>query len=51
MQLNIAYPAFGAMKVFEVEDPIKFAHLYGLRMGAEIEGDKLGEEFKGYVFR
>jgi small subunit ribosomal protein S6e len=39
------------MKVYDIDDEKKLAHVYGLRMGQEIEGDVLGDEFKGYVFR
>jgi ribosomal protein S6E (S10) len=51
LQLNIANPGAAAMKVYEVDDEKKLANLYGMRMGQEIEGDVLGDEFKGYVFR
>lgn len=27
------------------------AHFYSLRVGAEIAGDFLGEEYKGYIFK
>lgn len=39
------------MKVYDIDDEKKLAHVYGMRMGQEIEGDVLGEQFKGYVFR
>lgn len=51
MKLNIANPGAAAMKVYDIDDEKKLANLYGMRMGQEIEGDVLGDEFKGYVFR
>lgn len=51
MQFNIANPSAAAMKVYDIDDEKKLAHVYGLRMGQEIEGDVLGDEFKGFVFR
>lgn len=51
MKLNIANAAAAAMKVYEIDDEKKLAHLYGKRMGQEIEGDVLGDEFKGYIFK
>jgi small subunit ribosomal protein S6e len=51
MQFNIANPSTGAMKVWDVDDEKKLANFYDRRMGHEIEGDVLGDEFKGYVFR
>lgn len=38
------------MKVYEVDDEKKLANVYGLRMGQEIEGEKISDEFKGYIF-
>lgn len=51
LQFNIANPSAGAMKVYDIDDEKKLVHVYGLRMGQELEGEKLGEEFSGYVFR
>lgn len=51
MKLNIANPSTGTMKTFEIDDEKKLAHVYDKRMGQEIEGDVLGDEFKGYLFR
>lgn len=51
MKFNIANTAGGAMKVYDFDDEKKLAHVYGLRMGQELEGEKLSDEFKGYVFR
>jgi ribosomal protein S6E (S10) len=37
--------------MIEIEDEKKLRCLFDQRMGAELEGEGLGEEFKGYVFR
>ena len=50
-QLNIANPNTGAMKIVEVDDEKKLVQLYEKRMAQEVEGDFLGDDFKGYVFR
>lgn len=39
------------MKVFDIDDEKKLAGVYDKRMGHEIDGETLGEEFKGYIFR
>merc|ERR1719456_254829 len=51
MKLNISNPAAGLQKVIEIDDDKKLLPFYDKRMGAEITGDTLGEEFKGYIFR
>lgn len=51
MKLNIAYPATGCQKVIEVDDENKLRAFYDKRMSTEVEGDILGDEFKGYVFK
>jgi len=51
MKLNIAYPATGCQKVFEVEDDKKLRIFYEKRMAQEVEADPLGPEWKGYVLR
>lgn len=51
MKLNIANPACGLQKMVEIDDEKKLLPFFERRMGAEVPGDSLGEEFKGYIFR
>eukprot|EP00697_Spironema_sp_BW2_P012964 gnl/Spiro4/29684_TR14567_c0_g1_i1.p1 gnl/Spiro4/29684_TR14567_c0_g1~~gnl/Spiro4/29684_TR14567_c0_g1_i1.p1 ORF type:complete len:267 (+),score=125.39 gnl/Spiro4/29684_TR14567_c0_g1_i1:60-860(+) len=51
MKLNIAYPSTGCQKVIEVDDENKLRSFYDKKMSTEVEGDVLGDEFKGYVFK
>mmetsp|Transcript_58975 Transcript_58975/g.192372 ORF Transcript_58975/g.192372 Transcript_58975/m.192372 type:complete len:234 (+) Transcript_58975:84-785(+) len=51
MKLNIANPAGGLQKVFEIDDDKKLLPFYDKRMSSEVSGDSLGDEFKGYIFR
>merc|ERR1712230_12362 len=51
MKLNIANPSTGAQKVIEVDDERKLRNFYDQRISNEVDGDVLGEEFKGYIFR
>jgi small subunit ribosomal protein S6e len=51
MKLNIAYPVTGQQKCIEIDDDKKLLPFFDRRISAEVPGDSLGEEFKGYVFR
>jgi len=51
MKLNIANPTTGAQQIVEMDDERKLRVFYEKRMSQEIEGDNLGEEYKGYVFK
>merc|ERR1719386_359906 len=51
MKLNIANPATGVQKVVEIEDDKKLMPFFDKRMWAEVPGDSLGDEYKGYIFR
>ncbi|KAH7122225.1 ribosomal protein S6e-domain-containing protein [Dendryphion nanum] len=51
MKLNISYPANGTQKLIEVEDERKLRVFVDRRMGQEVPGDSVGDEFKGYIFR
>jgi len=49
--LNISYPPTGSQKAIEVEEEKKLRAFYDRRMSQEVEGDVLGDEYKGYVFK
>jgi len=51
MKLNISCPSTGGQKPLAIDDEKKLSVFYGRRMGQEISGDGLGDEFKGYVFK
>jgi len=51
MKFNIAYPQAGTQKVIEVDDERKLRAFYDKRISHEVEGDVLGDDFKGYVFK
>jgi len=51
MKLNIAYPATGCQKLIEVDDERKLRAFYDKRISAEVEGEALGPDFNGYVFK
>merc|ERR1712055_1068400 len=51
MKLNVAYPATGCQKLFDIEDEKRMRFFYEKRMGAEVDADPLGDEWKGYIFR
>jgi len=51
MKLNISYPVTGGQKMIEIEDEKKLRALYDKRISHEVEGENIGDEFKGYIFR
>jgi len=51
MKLNIANPATGQQKTFEIDDDRRVRIFYEKRMSQEVAADALGDEFKGYVLR
>jgi len=46
LQINVAYPATGSQKCFEIDDDLKLRHFYEKRMAQETEADSLGDEWK-----
>jgi len=51
MKLNISYPANGSQKMVEIDDERRLRVFMEKRMGAEVSGDSVGDEFKGYIFK
>merc|ERR1719313_2385487 len=51
MKLNISCPETGQQKCIVVEEDKKLLPFFDKRMAAEVAGDSLGDEFKGYIFR
>jgi len=51
MKLNVANPATGQQKVFDLDDERRFRIFYDKRMSQEVPVDALGDEWKGYVLR
>ncbi|EMD69198.1 hypothetical protein COCSADRAFT_186166 [Bipolaris sorokiniana ND90Pr] len=51
MKLNISYPNNGTQKLIEIDDERKLRVFMDRRMGHEVPGDSVGDEFKGYIFR
>ncbi|KAK1913408.1 hypothetical protein P3342_005344 [Pyrenophora teres f. teres] len=51
MKLNISYPNNGTQKMIEVDDERKLRVFMDRRMGHEVPGDSIGDEFKGYIMR
>jgi small subunit ribosomal protein S6e len=51
MKLNLANPATGAQKLVEVDDEKRLRAFYDKRLAQEVDGEHIGDEFKGYVFK
>jgi len=51
MKLNIANPATGCQKIFDVEEERKLQVFYDKRMSNEVQADSIGDEWKGYVLK
>jgi small subunit ribosomal protein S6e len=51
MKLNIAFPANGSQKLIEVDEERRLRIFMDKRMGAEVPGESLGDEWKGYILR
>eukprot|EP00501_MAST-03F_sp_TOSAG23-6_P001776 GSMAST32.ASY1.ANO1.1854.1 assembled CDS len=51
MKLNIANPAIGSQKLLEIDEEKKLRVFYDTRMGQEVAGEDVSEEFAGYIFK
>eukprot|EP00999_Lentomonas_sp_LEN2_P000397 NODE_1398_length_876_cov_71.473965_g1352_i0.p1 GENE.NODE_1398_length_876_cov_71.473965_g1352_i0~~NODE_1398_length_876_cov_71.473965_g1352_i0.p1 ORF type:complete len:251 (-),score=60.68 NODE_1398_length_876_cov_71.473965_g1352_i0:12-764(-) len=51
MKINIANPPAGTQKLINIDEERKLTIFYDKRISAEVPGDSLGEEWKGYVMR
>jgi len=51
MKINIAYPVTGNQKFIDIDDEKKLRALYDKKISQEVNGEDLGEEYAGYVFR
>ena len=51
MRLTLAYPDNGTQVCIDIDDPAALAALYDKRLGQDIDGSVLGQQFAGYQFR
>merc|ERR1712037_536483 len=51
MGINISCGETGGQKTIDVEDEKILRNFYDQRIAAEVDGDAMGEDFAGYVFR
>ncbi|XP_055956180.1 40S ribosomal protein S6 [Patella vulgata] len=51
MKLNVANPATGCQKLFEIDEEKKLRPFFEKRISTDVPADSLGDEWKGYVFR
>ena len=49
--MNIAYPVNGSQKTVEIDDEHRIRVFYDKRIGQEVDGESVGDEFKGYTFK
>lgn len=51
MKFNISYGVTGQQKLVEIDEEKKVRVFYDKKIGDNVEGHHLGEEYKGYVFK
>lgn len=51
MKLNISYPATGQQKCLDIMEDRRLRAFYDKRISHEVDGEALGDEYKGYKFR
>lgn len=51
MKFNISDPTTGGNKRIEIDEEKYIRPFFDRRMGQEINGDVMGEDYKGYIFR
>jgi len=51
MKFNISDPRSGGQKKVEIDDESKIRPFFDRRMGQEVDGAVMGDDYKGYVFK
>jgi small subunit ribosomal protein S6e len=51
MKLNLANPTTGAQKLVEIDDEKRLRAFYDKRLAQEVEGEHIGDDYKGYIFK
>lgn len=51
MKLNLANPTTGAQKQVEVDDEKRLRAFYDKRLAQEVDGEHIGDAYKGYIFK